>query len=271
MTHFQDTVLPNPTRFERSLHLSALLTLLLLLAGGGTAQAQDGRAILLKTRKAYQALNSYSGEAAVTLTIRTPQGTAFTGKSSSTMSFQRPNKIHLLVVSTHSSRNIYSDGTTLSTYDLATNHYHTVPMAGKQGDLLALLAREDVTSNLDPLYFLCGKSLPQELTNIQLKDAAAHLGDHPVYIIKGMIRTPAGTSNANITLGPTSSWTWWIDRRSYLIYQVETTTPNSTVGNFNGVLTIRHSVVKLQSNPVIPISEFDFIPPLNAVRKQPKR
>ncbi|MCW3053365.1 MAG: putative periplasmic protein [Chthonomonadales bacterium] len=269
MAHFQDTVLPNPTRFERSLHLSALLTLLLLLAGGGTAQAQDGRTILLKTRKAYQALNSYSGEAAVALTIRTQQGGAFTGKSSSTMSFQRPNKIHILVASTHSSRNIYSDGTTMSSYDLATNQYHTVPMAGKQGDLLALLAREDVTSNLDPLYFLCGKSLPQDLTNIQRKEAAAYLGDHPVYIITGTIRTPTGKSSSTIHLGPTSSWTWWIDRQSFLIYQVETTTPNSTVGNFNGVLTIRHSVVKLQSNPVIPASEFDFTPPPNAARKKP--
>jgi len=251
--------------------LTALLTMIGLLTGVGTAQAQDARAILLKTLKAYQALNTYSGEATVAMTIRPQQGTAFTGKSSSAMTFQRPNKIHIRLASTHSSRNIYSDGANLSVYEVATNQYHTVPMASRQGDLLALLAGEGVNSNLDPLYFLVGKGLPQDLTNIQLKEAAAYLGGQPVYIITGTTHTPANKSKSSptITLGATSSWTWWIDRRSFLIYQVETRTPNSVVRFFKGTLTIRHSVVKVQSNPVIPASEFVFTPPPNAVRKQP--
>jgi len=271
MAHFQYTVSLPSSRLDRSLRLPALLTLLLLLTGIGKAQAQDGRAILLKTLKAYQALHSYSGEATVAMTIVPPKGTAFTGRSSSFMAFQRPNKIHLRLASTHSSRNIYSDGTTLSVYDVATNQYHTVPVAGKQADLVPLLAAEGVSSNLDPLFFLFAKILPQELTNVHLKSSTEYFGGHPVYVVTGTTITPAGKSKSSptITLGPTSSWAWWIDRQSFLVYRVETVTPNSAVRYFRGNLVVRHSVLKLQANPVLPASEFVFTPPPNSVGKQP--
>ena len=90
------------------LRLTLLLAVLALLAGIRTAQAQDGRAILLKTLQVYQSFNSYSGQANVDTMMIAPNGQTIKHiGSSSVMKLQRPNKIYLFFQTPIGSRSIY--------------------------------------------------------------------------------------------------------------------------------------------------------------------
>ncbi len=301
---------PYSSNFHRSgarLCRTLLLACAVLLTGGTVAQAQNpkaaghtksdkqppvqavvtqpqsGTAILLKTIQSYQSLNSYVGQANVdTLMLNTTGQTVKHIGSSSVMKLQRPNKLSLFFQTPIGSRRIYSDGKDFTVYDATPNQYMSVPTAGNVTGLLKLLlTNADVAAGLDPLFFLSQTALPRELTGIKLKGPGTYNG-HPVYIVTGVTNaTPVVVKNAKGTMTiPTSYWTWWIDRSSYLLYKVETMTPNivkpvsfgsgasRTVQNIKGTLVLRHTITELKPDADIPAEEFVFKPLPNTTRRQ---
>lgn len=287
MTHFQDIgacPYPHPLfRAGRPLRLILLLNVFALFAGIGTAQAQDARAIMLKTLQMYQSLSSYSGQANVDTMMLSQSGQTIKHiGSSAVMKLQRPNKIYLYFQTPIGSRKIYSDGANFSVFDATPNQYLTIPAPSDMPGLLKmLLAKADVAAGLDPLYFLTQKNLPKELSNLKVKGATTYNG-HPVYIITGTTNaTPVVVKTAKtITTIPTSYWTWWIDRTSSLLYKIETRTPNivkpvsfgsgaaRTVKNVQGTLLLLHTVSELKPDANVAASEFAFTPPRGSTRKQ---
>jgi outer membrane lipoprotein-sorting protein len=286
MAHFQDTASrphPHPSfRNGRLLQRTLILGVVLLLSGLGTAKAQDGRTILLKTLKMYQSFQSYQGQANVDTLMIDENGTTIKHIGSSTvMKLQRPNKIYIFFQTPIGSRSIYSDGANFSVYDPTPNRYLTVPTARDMDGLLQLLlARADVAAGLDPLYFLTEKNLPKELSDVKVKTSTTYNG-HPVYIITGTTNaTPVVIKSGKTTTTiPTSYWTWWIDRTSSLLYKVETTTPHiikpvsfgsgtsRVVKNIKGTLVLRHTVSELKPDANLQPNEFVFVQPKTAVRK----
>lgn len=287
MAHFRDIASrPYPrTRFGagRPLVLALLLTLTALFVGGGSAQAQDGKAILLKMVKMYQAFNSYSGQANVDTMMLDPQGRTIKHiGSSSVMKFQRPNKIYLYFQTPIGSRSIYCDGKTFNVYDASVNQYLSVPAPGDTPGLLnILLARGDVAAGLDPLYFLTQGVLPKALSNVKVAGTTMYNG-HPVYIVTGTTNATAVVvkqGNTTTTIPP-SYWTWWIDRNSSLLYKVETKTPNiikpisfgtgpkRQIKNVKGTLFLRHTVSDLKPDANLRPDEFVFTVPKGAQQKR---
>ncbi|MCW3096222.1 MAG: putative periplasmic protein [Chthonomonadaceae bacterium] len=260
--------------------LTLLLTFLATLAGIQMAQAQDGRSILLKTLRYYQSLHSYLGQANVdTLMIDTNGQTVKHVGSSALMKMQRPNKIFIFLENPISSRKIYSDGTQFSVYEASPNQYTTAPTTGTQQDLLTLLRnRGKVIPGYDALYFLTETSLPKELSDIRLKGTSTVNG-HSVYVVTGATPAPptAGKSGATST---TSYWTWWIDRKSYLLYKVETKIPNTVrpvsfgsgvqevTKNVRGTMIVRYTVSAIKPDATIAPSDFVFTPPKTATQKR---
>ncbi len=287
MAHFQDIDVcpysPFPLRSTRPLKLTLLFAVLALLSGIRTAQAQDGRAILLKTLKMYQSLTSYSGEANVdTLMVDDKGQTVKHIGSSSVMKFQRPNKIYIFFQTPIGSRRIYSDGANFSVYDPTPNQYLTQPTAPDTDGLLKmLLAKADVAAGLDPLFFLTEKALPKELVDVKVKASTTYNG-HPVYIITGTTNVvPIVTKTGNtVTTIPTSHWSWWIDRTSALLYKIETVTPNivkpvsfgtgpaRVVKYIKGTLILRHTVSELKPDANVQPKEFVFDRPKTAILKR---
>ena len=287
MAHFQDNASrPYPFlafRIGSPRRYTLLLAVLALFTGVRTAHAQDGRELLLKTLKMYQSLNSYAGQANVDTMMLDPNGKTVKHIGSSTvMKFQRPNKIFLYFQTPIGSRSIYSDGTNFNLYDAQPNQYLSLPAPGDTPGLLKLLlARADVAAGLDPLYFLTEKSLPKALSDIKVKSSTTYNG-HPVYIVTGATNaTPVviRTGNTTTTI-PTSYWTWWIDRNSFLLYKIETRTPNivkpvsfgagaqRTVKNIKGTLFLRHTVTELKPDSNVQPNEFAFVKPRGSIPKQ---
>lgn len=286
MAHFQDAASrPYPSLWLRAgrNYLTLLLSLSALCVGIGKAQAQDGMSVLLKTMKMYQSLNSYSGNANVDTMMIDPKGqTVKHIGSASVMKFQRPNKIYLYFQTPIGSRKIYSDGTNFSLYDAQPNQYFTIPAPHDTKGLLdVLLARADVAAGLDPLFFLTQNALPKALTNIKLKESTTYNG-HAVFVVTGTTNaTPVVIKQGNSTTTiPPSYWTWWIDRNSYLLYKVETRTPNiikpvsfnagqqHVVKYIKGTLFLRHTVSELKPDVNLQPADFAFTKPQNATLKQ---
>jgi outer membrane lipoprotein-sorting protein len=264
----------------RMLLLTLLLTFLATLSGSRTAQAQDGRSILLKTLHFYQSFHSYLGQSNVdTLMIDTSGQVVKHVGSSSIMKMQRPNKIYLFLQNPTGSRQVYSDGTHFSVYEATPDQYLTVPMTGKDRELLTLLRDQaKVTTGFDALFFLTETSLPKELNSLRVKGSATFNG-HPVYIVTGTT-TAAPTAGKRGAPGATSYWSWWIDRKSYLLYKVETTTPNvvkqvsfgsglqQVLKDVKGTMVMRYTVSAIKPDANIAPSDFVFTPPKTAMRKR---
>ena len=287
MAHFQELT-PRPHSHPRfragmSLRLTLVLTLLALVMETVTAQAQDGRAILLKTLQVYQQFVSYSGSANVDTMMLDSTGKAIKHiGSSSVMKLVKPNKIYIFFQTPIGSRKIYSDGVNFSVYDATPNQYITIPGPTTMNGLLqTLLTRADVAAQLDPLYFLTQKKLPPTLTNIKVKSSAMYNG-HPVYIVTGTtdpvpIVIKKGKS---VTIIQTSYWTWWIDRSTSLLYKIETKTPNIIkpvsfgtgtaryTKDIRGTLLVRHTVSDLKPDANVSAEEFAFTQPKASTRKQ---
>lgn len=283
MAHFQATASRSqphlPFQNCRPLRL-ILLTCVALLSGSRTAQAQDGRAILLKAMHFYHSFHSYMGQANLDTLMLAQNGQTVKHIGSSTaLEFQRPNKIYIFLQNPLGSRAIYGDGTHFSVYEATPDQYLTVPMTGKQQDLLTLLrVHGNVVAGFDTLFFLMQTSLPNTLTHIQLQGPSSYNG-HPVYVVTGMTNaTPAGSKSGAAT--PASYWTWWIDRSSYLLYKVETKTPNvvkpvsfgagqqTVIKNIKGTVVMRYTVSGIKPDANLAASDFVFTPPKTAMRRR---
>jgi hypothetical protein len=268
-----------------------VLALSLLLIGGlvattiRTAHAQqDGIALLSKVMSAYQKLSSYAGEANVDTILLGPKGEIIKQVgSSSVMKYVKPNKLRLNFSTSAGTRTIWSDGTTLWVYDGMPNLYTVGPSAPTLTAMLPLLlVRADVAAGMDPLFFLSQNTMPTELINVKLKGTGVFNG-HQVYIVTGVTNIKPKVirmlDGRQLTV-PTSYWTWWIDRRTFLLHKIETATPHVTkqlmvkVGNREvprtivGTMLLRHTVSSSKPNTPLAPNEFVFRAPPSSMEKK---
>lgn len=250
----------------------------------GAARAQTPLAILQKTQKVYQSLNSYSGRAAVTSQI------LYKGRvlkdDSFTVAFRcrRPNRLMLDMSTPSGSRDIFNDGEHFTVYDVSVNSFARSPAAlDLRRALGQLITQAGVFAFLDPLYFIGQAGLPPELGSLKLKGAADWNG-HPVFIVMGVTKTPERLLNNRLgqslkVPAETRRWTWWIDRQSFLIRQIESQAENIKVhvpvrrGNKITQATIlttsftRHIVAEAKLNPAFNDSDFFFVKPEGATER----
>jgi len=267
----------------RFLILTLLLIMMGSVAGIRAAQAEDGRAILLKAIRLYHTFHSYKGQANVdTLMIGTDGKVIKHVGSSSTMKFQRPNKISLFIQNPAGSRAVYGDGSNFSVFEASTNQYSTVPMSGKEPEMITLLRKQaGVVAGLDTLFLLTETSLPKTLTNLQYKGTSTCNG-HPVFVVTGTTSaTPELSGGGKTSMpGAATEWTWWIDRQSYLLYKVENKTSNvvkpvsfgsgnnAVVKDVKGTVIMRYIVSEIKPDANITPSDFAFTPPKSAIQKR---
>ncbi|HLK56715.1 MAG TPA: DUF2092 domain-containing protein [Chthonomonadaceae bacterium] len=197
-------------------------------AGSPAAGVQSARDILQKSINTYQEMSSYEGQSNIDQIKLNPQGGIIQQEGSSAkMRYKRPNKLMLDFTTPVGSRSIWSDGSLLIVYDALPKKYTVGPTAPDLSAMLPLLFRRaGVTASLDPLYGLSKKTLPKELVNLALQETTTFNG-HPVYVVTGTLKG-IETTNANkqpITL-PSSTWTWWIDKNTFLMHKIETRTAN---------------------------------------------
>src|SRR5579862_5386053 len=126
----------------------------MLLLWVGRATAQDGRAVLMQTIKAYHALQSYECTSGVSTSFLY-QGKPIQQQSVTTdMKVKRPNKLKLTLSQPRGTTIVTSDGTNLIVYNALSNQYTRGPSAPTMEGLLPLLVqRAQIIAILDPLSF----------------------------------------------------------------------------------------------------------------------
>ena len=263
---------------SRQIFACRIAVLLCLLFLCGRAGAQDAKAILQKTQKAYQTLTSYAGRAAVTSQVIYKGRMLKEENFTVTFRCRRPNRLMLDMSTPTGSRDVYNGVEHFTVYDVSQNVFSHFPAAPDLRRALSLLVtKADVFAFLDPLYFIGQDRLPPELGSLQFKGAADWNG-HPVYIVTGVTKIAEHILNNRIgqTLvvpAETRRWTWWIDRQNFLIRQIESRADNIKVHaatRKNGKIVqttllttsfTRHIVAEAQINPALNDSDFFFIKP----------
>ena len=262
----------------------AAFFLALMLWLGGTARAQAPLAILQKTQKTYQSLNSYSGRASVISQI------LYKGQvlkdDSFTVAFRcrRPNRLMLDMSTPSGSREVYNNTEHFTVYDVSVNSFAHSPAAPDLRRALGqLITQAGVFAFLDPLYFIGQERLPPELGDLKLK-AATDWNGRPVFVVTGVTKIPEHILNNKVgqTLvvpAETRRWTWWIDRQTFLIRQIESQAENIKVhvpvrqGGKTVQKTIlttsftRHIVAESNVNPALNDSDFFFRTPTGATER----
>jgi outer membrane lipoprotein-sorting protein len=252
---------------------------LLLWATAADSRAQDGNALMHKMLDAYLRLNTYEVHSNVDLTA-IANGRPIQSKSSSNdMLLKRPNKIFLTIFNAGptGTRQICSDGTTLTVYDALPNRYTTGPAAPNMEVLMHLLAqRAMVTAELDPLYFFCTNKLPKTLSDLKAGGSTTVNG-HLSLILTGIVRSGSASPGKGRTVtSNVSHVTWYIDQQTYLLNKLEahsdpvaqkvmTRVKGKLVPTtLNIVITIHHSVGSYKANPPIEDNAFVFKAPPGA-------
>lgn len=189
---------------------------------GTGAQAQDAKALLDKTLKAYHDLNSYSGKLSTDVNVVAAKNSKALSAVSSFLQYKRPNKMMLNVSSRSSDISVYSDGGKMIVYLDNFKKYSTGPTAPNMTAMLPLLRdRAGIDSMLDPLYFLSVTSLPTQFANLKMQGSATVNG-RPVSIVSGAwAGNPPASDAKNVFMHKGARWTLFIDKASYLLQKVE--------------------------------------------------
>jgi outer membrane lipoprotein-sorting protein len=247
------------------------------------AQAQDGKALLMKVMQAYQGLSSYEGTASVTNLIVRQGKSAPVAAVTTVMKYKKPNKLHLAMTTSRGSKQVYSDGTTFSVFLPASSQYitePTMPTLSAMGNLLA--TRAQVIGRLDPLFFLTYNKLPPNLSDFKVDGETNYEGQR-VIMVRAVSRQEARTTKLpngkTVTTPPAVlSWKWWIDKKTNLLRKVEARESNVsiTVSRREGNKTvpqkvavdmlIRHAILSCTANPALNDADFTFRPPAGATR-----
>ncbi len=250
---------------------TAILTAVLLnLCVAGQAHAQqlsDPKQILQKCFATYGSMQSYEGKSSVDSVLMS----AATGKvlkqtgTTALMRFRRPNRLRLDYTAPVGSRTVWSNATEIGVFDSLISKYWTVPAQPTMETMLPVLYKQASTAAcFDPLYGISKAAIPSRLTAFQLKPPAL-LNGHPVYIVTA---TLPGKS--------VSQWTWWIDRKSLLLYKLEQQTPGltqkyrviqdgiETIKTRPVTLTLRCVFTAITPNAAVSDDLFDFKPPAGA-------
>ncbi|MCS6776086.1 MAG: DUF2092 domain-containing protein [Chloroherpetonaceae bacterium] len=259
------------------------------LAGSG-AEAQDGRSVLLKTLKAYQALESYDGSATVDIKILGRQGQlqnrALQAQSLyAILKFKKPNRLMLHMTTPSGTRKVYCDGRDFYVLDVLNNQYTRDPAPqDTRGMSELLLRRAGIIAALDPLFFLLATSLPGELSNLKVS-GADKINGRDVVKVTGTTRMarqertlPDGRKIVLPAVNRT--WTWWVDRQNNMVLRVESRDDNFTfnvprrqgnqvvVQRVPAISVTRHNVASVRPNGVLDDSVFQFQKPARATERK---
>lgn len=242
------------------------------VAGIG-AQAQDAKALLDKTLKAYHDLNSYSGKLSTDVNVVAAKNSKALSAVSAFLQYKRPNKIVLNVSSRSSDTSVYSDGGKMIVYLDNFKKYSTGSTAPNMAAMLPLLReRAGIDSMLDPLYFLSVTSLPAQFTNLKIQGSGTVNG-RPVSIVSGAWtgEVPAYAAG-NVFMRKGARWTLWIDKANFLLQKIEASVPGmlqQPVKQKDGkvvkarlavTLMMRASVIDPKPNPPMDDKTFVFTP-----------
>lgn len=245
------------------------------------ANAQDGKALLEKTLKAYHDLGSYSGKLSTDIIAVTARGRQALGAVSADMLYKRPNKLFLKVSSRSSETDVYSDGGKMVVYLENFKKYSTGSTAPNLNALMPLLReRAGIDSMLDPLYFLNATSLPAQLTNIKVQ-SGANVNGRPVSVVSGSWTgdTPAYAAK-NLFMRRGARWTLYVDKANFLLQKVEAQIPGMVQQRMKQkdgkivnarlaiTLTMRASVIDPRPNPPADDRAFQFTPPPGATEQK---
>ena len=252
-----------------------------MYAMGTGAQAQDAKALLDKTLKAYHDLNSYSGKLSTDVNIVAGKTRKPMSAVSADFVYKRPNKIVLKVSSRASENDVYSDGSKLVVYLENFQKYSTGATAPNMNAMLPLLRdRAGIDSMLDPLYFLSVTSLPSQLTNLKVQGSATVNG-RAVSIVSGAWTGDSSAATArNVFTRKGAHWTLWIDKANFLLQKVEAQIPamiQQPVKQKDGkvvqarlavTVAMTASVIDPKPNPAVDDKTFVFTPPSGATEQK---
>ena len=250
----------------------------------GSALAQDAGALLAKSVRAYNSLNSYSGKATQDVDISLANGRKQTvSATSSEMLYKRPNKLILKMTSAQSSSEVYSDGSKMTVYRPSSQKYTSGPTAPTLTAMMPLLQqRAGVGAVIDPLYFISHAAPPSGLTNLKsLPDEKVN--GHAVSVITGVWQVAAADKGKPVTNPFTTQgtrWTLYIDKANSLLQKVEAQVPitisqkvkrkdKAGVEKIETVklaatMKMRYGIVEPQPNSAVNESSFTFMPPPGA-------
>jgi outer membrane lipoprotein-sorting protein len=250
----------------------------------GSAMAQDARALLMKTLRAYNSLNSYSGKATQDVDVSLANGRKQTmSAASSEMLYKRPNKFMLKISSAQASAEVYSDGSKMIVYRPMVQKYSSGPTAPTMNAMLPLLVqRANIGTVIDPLYFIGNAMLPSGLINLKtLPDAKVN--GHAVSVLVGTWQVVAADKGKRVTNPFTtqgSRWTLYIDKANSLLQKVEAQIPITITQKLKrkdkagadkietvklaATMVMRYGIVDAMLNPTLHESSFTFTPPPGA-------
>ena len=195
-----------------------LAAVLLLCLPGRCVFAQDGKTILQNTINLYHGVSSYDGQASAMMRQSIPKGSVVSEHGFTTrLQYKKPNKLRIDFTMPQGGRSIFYNGTTLVYYQENTMTYSNAQVAvSSLRDVCALLAKLQIVSKYDTLYFLAGNSLPGNITDIVRKPDETRNG-RAVYVVSA--HEKAGSSVYNLT--------WTIDKQTNLLASVEGRTTNA--------------------------------------------
>ena len=271
-----------PTKTIRQCVGCALWTITSLSACGSVL-AQDARALLMKTVRAYNSLNSYSGKANQDVDISLANGRKQPlSAASSEMQYKRPNKLMLKMIAKQGSVEIYSDGGKLIVYRSAAQKYTNGPTAPTMNAMLLLLQqRAGIGAVIDPLSFISNPTLPSGLVNLKMLPDAKVNG-HAVSVLAGTWQVAAdkGKRITNPFTIQGARWTLYIDKANLLLQKIEAQVPITLSQKVKrkdkagiekietlkmaATMMMRYGIVDGTPNPALNDSSFMFTPPPGA-------
>ena len=263
----------------------AIIGLLWAVASMGVCQqawAQDARAVIDKTLRAYQSMNSYAGKTSIDADIITPNGSKRSlSAQSSALQFTRPNKIALRMNSSKVNIEIYGDGKTLTVYKVDAQKYYSLPSPPDMAGILIMLHdRFDIDAVLDPLFFLSSPTLPSAIGSLKMAESTK-INGHEALAVTGLWEgkpiSSAGKTNVFCTKG--ARWTIYIDRSNALLQKVEARIAGkinvSTKHNGKSeivpmavTLVMQHVIIEAKPNAPVNGSAFTFNPPKGATEQK---
>ena len=237
----------------------------------GPAGAQDARTILQNCINVYRGLNSYKGQASADMRETLPNGTlVYEDSFTTTLSYQKPNKLKLDFAMPTGGRTIICDGGNLIYYQSKAQTFSSTPVrAANLMQLSVPLLNFQVASRLDTFFFLAGNDIPASVTGFTRKPDETRNG-RPVYVI--VAHEPSKTTKAPIT------WTWMIDKQTNLLARVEgrlAGVPRKVriVDKNKAVMktitvnrVLAQNIINPQPNPPLDPKTFVFSPPPNSKR-----
>ena len=143
-----------PTATNRLKQICAFAVLLSVTALP-CAYSQTGAEVMNKMMSAYKGLNSYQGNANgdQIYTLTTSEKPIAQASTTVAMSYKKPNLLKLDFFTSKGSRNIFCDGTTITTYDPSGLQYVKFPSGPTMKEVAVNLQKVGVKALFDPLFF----------------------------------------------------------------------------------------------------------------------